>query len=101
MAMDDEETVALIAGGHAFGKSHGMVTADKIGPAPEAAPLQAMGMGWQNPEGTGFGQYTMTNGIEGSWTPNPTQWDNDYLLTCLNLNGRIKKVLLEPSNGLQ
>ncbi|AFY56552.1 catalase/peroxidase HPI [Rivularia sp. PCC 7116] len=79
MAMNDEETVALIAGGHAFGKSHGMVAADKIGPAPEGAPIQAMGLGWQNPEGTGFAEYTMTNGIEGSWTPNPTQWDNSYL----------------------
>ncbi|PSB30994.1 catalase/peroxidase HPI [Stenomitos frigidus] len=79
MAMNDEETVALIAGGHAFGKSHGMVAPTKIGPAPEAAPIQAMGMGWQNPEGTGFAEYTMTNGIEGSWTPNPTQWDNSYL----------------------
>ncbi|MGF1494232.1 MAG: catalase/peroxidase HPI [Microcoleaceae cyanobacterium] len=79
MAMNDEETVALIAGGHAFGKSHGMVSPDKIGPAPEAAPIQAMGLGWQNPEGTGFAQYTMTNGIEGSWTQNPTQWDNSYL----------------------
>jgi catalase-peroxidase len=79
MGMNDEETVALIAGGHAFGKSHGMVSPDKIGPAPEAAPIQAMGLGWQNPEGTGFAQYTMTNGIEGSWTQNPTQWDNSYL----------------------
>ncbi|MGP1386450.1 MAG: catalase/peroxidase HPI [Thainema sp.] len=79
MAMGDEETVALIAGGHAFGKSHGMVSSDKIGPAPEAAPIQAMGLGWQNPEGTGFAQFTMTNGIEGSWTPNPIQWDNSYL----------------------
>ncbi|MGF1537978.1 MAG: catalase/peroxidase HPI [Elainellaceae cyanobacterium] len=79
MAMNDEETVALIAGGHAFGKSHGMVEPDKIGPAPEGAPIQAMGLGWQNPEGTGFAEYTMTNGIEGSWTPNPIQWDNSYL----------------------
>ncbi|MCC5668534.1 catalase/peroxidase HPI [Nostoc sp. CHAB 5784] len=79
MGMNDEETVALIAGGHAFGKSHGMVSPDKIGPAPEAAPIQAMGLGWQNLEGTGFAEYTMTNGIEGSWTPNPTQWDNSYL----------------------
>jgi len=79
MAMNDEETVALIAGGHAFGKSHGMVSADKIGPAPEGAPLQAMGLGWQNPEGVGFAQYTMTNGIEGAWTPEPTRWDNSYL----------------------
>lgn len=79
MAMNDEETVALVAGGHAFGKSHGKVQAKKIGPAPEAAPIRAMGMGWQNPEGNGFAEYTMTNGIEGSWTPNPTKWDNDYL----------------------
>ena len=79
MAMNDEETVALIAGGHAFGKSHGMVAADKIGPPPEIAPIEAMGLGWHNPEGTGSGEYTMTNGIEGSWTPNPTQWDNVYL----------------------
>ena len=79
MAMNDEETVALIAGGHAFGKSHGMVSAEKVGPAPEGAPIQAMGLGWQNPDGTGFAEYTMTNGIEGSWTPDPTKWDNSYL----------------------
>lgn len=79
MAMNDEETVALIAGGHAFGKSHGKVDAERIGPAPERAPIQAMGLGWQNPEGTGFAQYTMTNGIEGSWTSQPTRWDNEYL----------------------
>ncbi|MER5171264.1 catalase/peroxidase HPI [Thioclava kandeliae] len=79
MAMNDEETVALIAGGHAFGKSHGMVSAEEIGPAPEGAPLQAQGLGWQNPRGLGFAQYTMTNGIEGSWTPDPTMWDNSYL----------------------
>ncbi len=79
MAMNDEETVALIAGGHAFGKSHGMVPAKRIGPPPEIAPMQAMGLGWHNPEGSGAGEFTSTNGIEGSWTPNPTQWDNDYL----------------------
>ena len=79
MAMNDTETVALIAGGHAFGKSHGKVAAGKIGPPPEIAPMEAMGLGWQNPEGKGFAEYTMTNGIEGAWTPNPTQWDNTYL----------------------
>ncbi len=79
MAMNNEETVALIAGGHAFGKSHGMVSASQIGPPPEIAPIEAMGLGWHNPEGTGYGQYTMTNGIEGSWTPDPTKWDNSYL----------------------
>ncbi len=66
MAMNDEETVALIAGGHAFGKSHGMVAPGKIGAAPEAAPMSAQGFGWHNPEGSGNAEYTMTNGIEGS-----------------------------------
>ncbi|QEG24949.1 catalase/peroxidase HPI [Mariniblastus fucicola] len=98
MAMNDEETVALIAGGHAFGKSHGKVDANKIGPAPEGAPMQAMGMGWQNPEGTGFAQYTMTNGIEGSWTPNPTQWDNDYLTNLFKYEWEPKK---SPAGALQ
>ena len=83
MAMNDEETVALIAGGHAFGKSHGMVTPKDVGPPPEIAPMEAMGLGWANPNGPGFAQYTMTNGIEGSWTPNPTQWDNRYLENLL------------------
>jgi len=79
MAMNDEETVALIAGGHAFGKSHGGAPKDRVGPPPDGAPLEAMGLGWMNAEGTGFAEYTMTNGIEGSWTPNPIRWDNDYL----------------------
>ena len=79
MAMNNEETVALIAGGHAFGKSHGMVPAKEIGAPPEIAPMEAMGLGWHNPRGTGSGQFTMTNGIEGSWTSDPTQWDNSYL----------------------
>ena len=77
MAMNDEETVALIAGGHAFGKSHGAVTKDHIGEPPEAAPMQHAGLGWINSAGTGNAQYTTTNGIEGSWTPNPLKWDND------------------------
>ncbi len=79
MAMNDEETVALIAGGHAFGKSHGQVPASDIGPSPETAPIESMGLGWHNPVGTGNAEHTSTNGIEGSWTPNPTQWDNAYL----------------------
>ena len=96
--MNDEETVALIAGGHAFGKSHGMVSSDKIGPAPEGAPIQAMGMGWQNPEGTGFAEYTMTNGIEGSWTPNPTQWDNNYLINLFKYDWEQTK---SPAGAIQ
>jgi len=79
MAMNDEETVALIAGGHAFGKSHGMTAKAKIGPPPEAAPMEAMGLGWINSEHAGGGNFTTTSGIEGSWTPDPTQWDNSYL----------------------
>jgi len=98
MAMNDEETVALIAGGHAFGKSHGMVSAGEVGPPPEIAPIEAMGMGWQNPEGTGFAEYTMTNGIEGSWTPNPTQWDNSYLE---NLFGFEWEQTRSPAGALQ
>ena len=98
MAMNDEETVALIAGGHAFGKSHGMTNPEEIGPAPEAAPLQAMGLGWQNPNGTGFAQYTMTNGIEGSWTPNPTKWDNDYLINLFKYDWEKAK---SPAGALQ
>ena len=98
MAMSDEETVALIAGGHAFGKSHGKVAADEIGPPPEIAPMEAMGLGWQNPEGTGFAEYTMTNGIEGSWTPNPTQWDNTYLE---NLFGFEWKQSKSPAGAIQ
>ena len=85
MAMNDVETVALIAGGHAFGKSHGAVPADRIGAPPEMAPLEQMGLGWDNPEGSGNAEYTMTNGIEGSWTQNPTQWDNSYLENLFGL----------------
>lgn len=98
MAMNDEETVALIAGGHAFGKSHGMVSPDEVGPPPEIAPMEAMGMGWHNPKGTGFAQYTMTNGIEGSWTPNPTQWDNSYLENLFKFEWEEKR---SPAGALQ
>ena len=86
MAMNDVETVALIAGGHAFGKSHGMVAADTIGAPPEIAPMEAAGLGWHNPVGSGNAEHTMTNGIEGSWTPNPTQWDNSYLDNLFRLD---------------
>lgn len=79
MAMSDEETVALIAGGHAFGKSHGAGPADQVGPPPEAADIQEAGLGWVNTQGKGNAEDTIGNGIEGAWTPNPTKWDNDYL----------------------
>ena len=78
MAMDDEETVALVAGGHTFGKCHGAGDPKLVGPEPEAAPLEQMGLGWKNALGSGRGGDTTSSGIEGAWTPNPTQWDNGY-----------------------
>ncbi len=78
MAMNDEETVALIAGGHTFGKAHGAGNASLVGPPPEASPTEAMGIGWQSQYGTGKGRDTIGSGLEGSWTANPTQWDNGY-----------------------
>ncbi|MBO0358523.1 catalase/peroxidase HPI [Hymenobacter sp. BT186] len=98
MAMNDEETVALIAGGHAFGKSHGMVPATEIGMPPEIAPMELMGLGWHNPKGSGNAENTMTNGIEGSWTPNPTQWDNDYLTNLFKFEWKQTK---SPAGALQ
>ena len=78
MAMDDEETVALVAGGHTFGKAHGAGDPKLVGPEPEGAPLEEMGLGWKNIFGTGKGVHTTTSGIEGAWKPNPTTWDNGY-----------------------
>ncbi len=78
MAMDDHETVALIAGGHTFGKAHGAGAPHHVGPAPEAAPLETMGLGWINAHGTGKGADTTTSGIEGAWKPHPTTWDMGY-----------------------
>ncbi|GMV56651.1 MAG: catalase-peroxidase [Betaproteobacteria bacterium] len=78
MAMDDEETVALVAGGHTFGKAHGAGDPKLVGAEPEAAPIEQMGLGWQNALGTGKGADTTTSGIEGAWKPNPTRWDNGY-----------------------
>ena len=78
MAMNDEETVALVAGGHTFGKAHGASTEDHVNTEPEGAPMEEMGFGWTSSYGSGVGSDTITSGIEGAWTANPTQWDNGY-----------------------
>ncbi|MDQ2959493.1 MAG: catalase/peroxidase HPI [Candidatus Dormibacteraeota bacterium] len=84
MAMDDEETLALIVGGHTFGKCHGAVDPQYIGPEPEACPVEAQGLGWTNSFGSGTGVDALTSGLEGAWTHAPTTWDNGYLDNLFN-----------------
>jgi catalase-peroxidase len=91
MAMDDEETVALVAGGHTFGKTHGAATEDHLGPEPEAAPLQEMGLGWKNSFGSGVGNQAITSGLEGAWTPTPIAWDNSYFDTLFGYEWELTK----------
>ena len=99
MAMNDEETVALIAGGHTFGKSHGAADPSKyVGPSPEGAPMQEMGLGWKNTFGTGSGSDTITSGLEGAWTPTPTTWDTSYFDMLFGYEWKLTK---SPAGGHQ
>lgn len=91
MAMNDEETVALTAGGHTVGKCHGNGNADNLGPDPEAADVNEQGLGWNNHTTRGIGRDTVTSGIEGAWTTNPTQWDNGYFYLLFNYDWELKK----------
>ena len=92
MAMNDEETVALIAGGHTFGKTHGAADPDEyVGHEPEAAPLEAQGLGWKNAFGTGKGADTITSGLEGAWTPTPKAWDNSFFETLFEHEWELTK----------
>jgi catalase-peroxidase len=92
MAMNDEETVALTAGGHTFGKSHGAADPDKyVGPSPHGAPIEEMSTGWKNSYKSGVLDDTITSGIEGAWTPNPTTWDHDYFDVLLNYDWELTK----------
>ncbi len=91
MAMNDEETVALTAGGHTVGKAHGNGDVSKIGPEPEAADIENQGFGWENKNSRGIGRDTVSSGIEGAWTTNPTQWDNGYFHLLLNYEWELKK----------
>ncbi|MAC43659.1 MAG: catalase/peroxidase HPI, partial [Deltaproteobacteria bacterium] len=91
MAMNDEETVALVAGGHTFGKCHGAGDAALVGPEPEGASIAEQGLGWTSKHGSGKAGDTITSGIEGAWTPNPTQWDNGYFTTLFKYDWELTK----------
>ncbi len=91
MAMNDEETVALVAGGHTFGKMHGAGDPALVGPEPEGAAIEEQGLGWRNKLGTGKAEFTTTSGLEGAWTPTPTQWDNGYFDTLFGWEWELVK----------
>ena len=102
MGMNDEETVALIAGGHTFGKTHGAADPDRhLGPEPEGAPLEEQGLGWKSSYGTGKGVDAITSGLEGTWTPTPTSWDNSFFETLFGYEWELdaeprRRVAVDP-----
>jgi catalase-peroxidase len=99
MAMNDEETVALIAGGHTFGKCHGAGDAAHVGPEPEGAPMEDQGLGWRSTFGTGNADDTITSGLEVIWTQTPVKWSYYFFKICSNLNGNLPKAPLAPISG--
>ncbi|GIT76366.1 MAG: hypothetical protein Ct9H300mP31_08970 [Acidimicrobiaceae bacterium] len=101
MAMNDEETVALIAGGHTVGKTHGAAPDTDVGPEPEGASLEEQGLGWKNPHGSGMGNDTITSGLEGIWTSTPNQWNNDFFKHLFEFDGNCSKARQAPTNGAE
>jgi catalase-peroxidase len=99
MAMDDEEIVALIAGGHTLGKTHGASAASHVGVDPEAAPIEQMGLGWTSSHGSGSGADAITSGLEVVWTQTPTQWSNNFFETCSSSNGCRRAARPGPSSS--
>ncbi len=89
--MNDEETVALIAGGHTFGKTHGAGPSENVGPDPEAAPIELQGLGWPSSYGTGKGRDAITSGLEVTWTPTPVSWDNSFFETLFGFEWELTK----------
>jgi catalase-peroxidase len=101
MAMNDEETVALVAGGHTFGKCHGAGDPALVGPEPEGAPIEEQGFGWKSSHGSGKGDDQIGSGIEGAWTPNPTQWDMGYFDMLFGYDWNLVKARPVPGSGFR